>query len=311
MPEIMTLEEYAKGDISPLTKAVVEIFAETSDILRAFPWTTIPGGAYRYILENSLPGIAYRGVNESFTPDTSVENPMVESLFTAGGEADVDNFLLRIHGEGRRAREESRKIKQMARAVTNIILGGDNTVQPREFDGLKRRLTGTQVIANSAASGGGALSLSKLDEAIQQVNEPTHIICNKKFRDVHFKALMRNQTLMGNVNLFKDDLGREVMRYGNLPFLIGYETGPDTQILPFNEVGSGGGAAQTTSIYVVSLKPGHIMGIQSGPIMTKDLGELETKPARRTRVEWDNGMVIEHPWAACRLTSITDAAIVA
>ena len=91
MPAFMTLEEYAKGEgVSPLTKATAEIFADTSDVLRALPFDTVTGGAYRYQLENTLPGIAFRGVNESFTRDTSVENPQVESLFTAGGEAEIE-----------------------------------------------------------------------------------------------------------------------------------------------------------------------------------------------------------------------------
>ena len=312
MPAFMTLEEYAKGDgVSPLTKATAEIFADTSDVLRALPFDTVTGGAYRYQLENTLPGIAFRGVNESFTRDTSVENPQVESLFTAGGEAEIDNFLLRVHGEARRGREENRKMKAMARAVTDVIMTGDNTTEPREFDGLQRRLTGTQKIANSGASGGGALSLAKLDEAIAQVVEPTHIIMPRKFRDVYFTGLMRNQTLMGNVQLSKDDLGRKVMSYNGLPMLVGYEVGPDQNLLDFNEVGSGGGGAVTCSFYIVSFKPGHVFGIEGSAMITKDLGELQTKPAKATRVEWDVGMVIEHPWAAARLTSITDAAIVA
>lgn len=309
--QVMTLNEYAKNAETPLRRAVTELFASTSDILAAMPFESITGGVYRYNLESTLPGIAFRGVNESFTPDIGIENPQFESLFLAGGEADVDNFLLQTQGQGRQAREESKKIKQMARAVTDVILEGDNTTEPREFDGLKRRLTGTQLIHNSASSGGGALSLAKLDELIAAVKEPTHLIMNRKFRDAHFPALMRNQTLMGNVQLTKDDLGRPVMRYNGIPMLVGYEVGPDARILPFTEVASGGGGAVTSSIYCVSFKEGHVWGIQSAPIDAKDLGELETKPARRTRVEWYPGMVIEDPYAAARLTSITDAAIVA
>lgn len=314
MPAIMTLEEYAKTDgLTDLQRGVVEIFADSSDILRAIPYQSITGGAYRYVLESTLPGIAFRGVNETFTPDASVENPLVESLFTAGGEVDVDNFLLRVHGSERRAREEARKIKKMAREVTDVILTGDNTTQPREFDGLQRRVAGsaTQLIHNAAGSGGAALSLTKLDELIAQVVDPTHLIMNRRFRDVHFTALMRNQTLMGNVNLTKDDLGRPVMTYNGIPMLVGYEVGPDANILPFTEVAIGGGGAVTSSIYCVSFKEGHCWGIQSGPMIVKDLGELDDKPAHRTRVEWDPGLVVEHPWAIGRLTSITDAAIAA
>ena len=91
--------------------------------------------------------------------------------------------------------------------------------------------------------------------------------------------------------------------------LVGYEVGPDEPFLPFDEVGAGGGEAQTSSIYCVSLKNGHLWGIKSQPIKATDLGELDSKPAKRTRVEWDPGMVVENPFAAARLTSVTDAPI--
>jgi len=302
------LVEYSKGLQPGVEKAVVELYAQSSDLLAAVPWKTT-GGAYQYTLEATLPGIAYRGVNESYTPDTSVENPQVEQVFIAGGEADVDNYLLALD-PGRRAREESRKIKQMARAVTSALITGDNSTNPKSPDGLQRRLTGRAVIANSAASGGAALSLAALDEAIANTVDPTHILLPFALR-TKFGATMRNQTLSGNLNLTKDDFGREVMTYNGLPFLVGYETGPDTALLPFTETASGGGSAVTSSIYVMSLKEGHICGIQVAPMSVKDLGELQSEPKHRTRIEWFNSFCIENPYAATRLTSITNAAIVA
>lgn len=304
----INLVEYAKGLQNPLERGVVELYAQSSDILAAIPFKSV-NGPYQYSRESTLPGIAFRGVNESYTPDYSIENPQVEQLFIAGGEADVDNFLLALDS-GRRGREENRKIKQMARALTSKIMTGSNVTDPREFDGLQTRIAAAQTIANSAVSGGGALSLAKLDEAIDETVEPTHLIMNRSLR-LKFQAAMRNQDLAGNLQLGKDDFGRPRMEYAGLPILVGYEAGPDAKILPFTETGAGGGAAQTSSIYVVSFKEGHVCGLQLGGMRVKDLGELETAPKHRTRIEWYTGMCVEHPYAATRLTSITNAAIVA
>lgn len=311
MPAAMTLVEHAKT-ADDLTKAVVDIYSETSDIIEAMPWMNVDGGAYPYVIEGAPGGIAFRGVNESFTPDTGVENPQVESLYTAGGEADVDNFLLRTQGEARRSRETAKKVKRLAKSVTDVIIGGNNGTNPREFDGMQRRLVGRTIIPNSNASGGGALSLTALDEVIQEVSEPTHLIMSRHLR-TKFQSAGRNQTLAGNIDIEdRNDLGRpDRMRYNNLPILVGYDVGPEGDILPFTELGAGGGAAQCSSIYVVSLKEGHMCGIQSQPMIVTDLGELETAPKKRTRIEWDCGMVIENPYSAARLTSITRAAIVA
>lgn len=304
----ITLNEYAKGLNDPVQRAVVELWAQSSDVLAAMPWKTT-GGPYQYTLEGSLPGIAFRGINESYTADTSIENPQVEQLFIAGGEADVDNFLLAMD-PSRRAREESRKIKSMARAVTSAIISGDNSANPKSFDGLSRRVRGAQVLSNSGTSGGAPLSLKALEDAIENTVEPTHIVMNRSMRG-WFRAAMRDQTLSGNLNLSKDEFGREVLNYAGIPFLVGYEVGPDAKILPFTETPSGGGTAQTSSLYVASLKEGHVCGIQLAGMSVKDLGELQSEPKHRTRIEWFPGMCIENPYAVTRLTSFTNAAITA
>lgn len=311
--QAMTIIEHSKTEgTSDLTRSYVEIFAQQSDIMAALPYKNVVGGAYPYTIEDASGGIAFRGINESYTPDIGVENPQVEALHIAGGDLDVDMALLKMQGESRRAREEAKKLKRMARAVTNSILGGDNASNPREFDGIQNRLRNRQVIDNSAGAAGGApLSLSALDDAISQVSGANYLIMNRRFRDVHFTALRRNQSLMGNVEYMTNELGKQIMMYNGIPFLVGYEVGPEGMILPFEEVAAGGGAAQTSSIYAVNFNDGYICGLQNGAIDTRDLGELDDKPVKRTRMEWINGLCIENPYSACRLSGITDAPIVA
>lgn len=309
MPAVMNLVEYAKGLEPGLAKGVIELYAKTSDVLEVMPFKTVTG-PYQYQLEGTLGGIAFRGVNSSYTADTSVENPQVEPLFIAGGDADVDMFLLSLDPT-RRGRETAKKLKSQARVITNAVLKGDNTASPTQFDGLQRRIksTGSQFFTNNVAAGGGPLSLSMLDATIDQVQEPTHIIMNRDLR-TKFNAAIRNQTLSGNMRLDKDSFGRPQMTYNGLPILVGYEAGPDSKILPFTEVATGGGGAVTSSLYVVSFKEGNVCGIQLAPPRVEDLGELQTTPAKRVRCEWYAGMVVENPYAAARLTSITNAAIV-
>ena len=83
-----------------------------------------------------------------------------------------------------------------------------------------------------------------------------------------------------------------------------------TPILPFSEANPGGGAAASTSIYVVQLGDGGVIGIQNDGISVRDLGELEAKPVFRTRVEWYASIAIFSGKAVARLRGIKDAAIV-
>jgi hypothetical protein len=61
----------------------------------------------------------------------------------------------------------------------------------------------------------------------------------------------------------------------------------------------------------VSLGDGRLTGIQNGDMDVRDLGELQSAPLYRTRVEWYSGMAMYHGRAAARLQYIGDLAIVA
>lgn len=311
----MTLREASKeayDNNETLRGAIIKQFAEKSDILDAMGFMNIQGNAYRYNQEATLPGIAFRGVNESYTPSTGVINPQVEPLFIIGGEMDVDNFIIDTEGPEGRQRQEGLKTTAMAADVTRAILKGDNSTEPREFDGFQRRVIGDQLVANGSTNGGDPLSLLKLDEMIDKVNGPTHLIMNRTTKR-RFIAAYRSTTtgIGGTIKQAKNELGHTVTTYNEIPILTGYAPSRHTAILPFTEIGSGGATATASSIYCVSFREDGVTGIQNGGIRVKDLGELQAEPKRRTRVEWYPGMAILDGFAISRLWGISDAAIVA
>jgi hypothetical protein len=107
-----------------------------------------------------------------------------------------------------------------------------------------------------------------------------------------------------------DALGRRVTQYNDLPILVVDLDNEGNLILPFTEAATSG-TDTATSIYVVSMGDDSLSGIQNGTIDVRDLGELETAPVFRTRVEWYNGIGIFNGRAVTRLYSISDAAIAA
>ena len=304
--------EYAKGlPDGSVKRAFVEMFAERSDIIAALPLQTAPGGAYRYDLETSLPGIAFRGINEGYTATVGVINPQVEQTFIAGGEIKVDKALVNRFGPTRRAREEKMQMKALTRAITSKIINGANATNPKEFSGIKTRLVGNALTANSVADGGAALSLYTLDRAIDKVMEPTHIMMSKAMR-TRLTQAGRNTGVGGYVAQTKDDFGRTITSYRGLPILVGYEDEVnDTVLFPFDEVTSGGATATAASIYVASMKEGMFTGLQVSPMDVTDQGEIDSGPFLQTRIEWDFGICIEHPAALHRVTGVKDLAIVA
>ena len=307
----LTLLEASKlktGDV--VRDTVVEMFAMSSELLSAGPWMNIPGGSYHYNQEGSLPGVAFRGLNEGYSESTGIINPQIEVLRIGGGDLDVDKALLDMNGEELRGTHEMLKIKAMSLYIAKKIVKGDSLADVREFDGLQNRIRGSQLIAAGATSGGDALSLGKLDELIDAVDNPTHLIMSKAMRR-KMAAAARNTSVGGDIEFDIDDLGRRVTFYNSLPIIIADYDDDGDRIIDFDEANPGGGSAVGTSIYCVSFGDSMLTGLQNGEMQVRDLGELESKPVFRTRIEWYVGLAALHGRCAARLWGVKDAAVVA
>jgi hypothetical protein len=199
------------------------------------------------------------------------------------------------------------KVKALALNWSKTFIKGDQTTEPREFDGLQVRCTGDQLISAGATAGGTALSLAKLDELIDSVENPTHLLMNKAMRRRLTQAA-RDYTVGGFITWEKNMFGQRVYMYNDLPILVVDKDNENNDILPFTEAAASG-ASTATSIYCVSFGEGMFTGIQNGVMKVKDLGELQTSPLWRTKVEWYCGVSIYHGKAAGRLYSIANAAV--
>lgn len=306
----LTLVEAAKQAETPYRSGIIEYYARSSEILRTLPFQNISGNALKYNREETLPGIGFRGVNEGYTESTGIINPQTETLAIAGGDLDVDKFIIDTMGSGQRSVQEAMKIKALALSWTKHFIKGDSVSDPKSFDGLQVRLTGDQLTEAGSTDGGDALSLLKLDEFIDSVEEPSALIMSQAMARRFYQAA-RTTTVGGYITFDKNEFGYRVGMYNDLPFLVLGKDNENNDILGFNEVGSGGATATATSIYCVSFGDGKLTGIQNGGIDVRDIGELEAKPSLRTRVEWYAGIAMFHGRAAARMRGIKNAAIVA
>lgn len=307
---MITLLEAAKinpGEV--LRNTIIEHFARSSDLLRVMPFIDVQGGAYVYNLEGSLPGVAFRGVNEGYTASAGILNPQTERLRIGGGELKVDNAILKMHGNEVRSQHELRQVKAMSLTIGAKMINGDSTKDPREFDGLRTRIQGDQLLNAGNTNGGNALSVSALRDLIDAVDNPTHLIMSKKMRNL-LSAAATDTTIGGYIAYDKDEFGRRIVMFDGLPIVVTDYDAEGKQIIDFNEVGAGGSTATATSIYCVNLGDEGVTGLQNGIMEVRDLGEMHTQPALLTRVEWMVGMAALHGRAAARLRGIANAAVV-
>lgn len=316
-PNAMTLLEYGltlpEGSLS---RAFVETFVKESDIWRAMPIRPAVQGKFRYEKLAALPSVANRGLNEAGNESLGKFEIGEEGVFFEDEYMKYDRALFDTFGEAGRAKHEQAKVIAMSQNASRLLFSGDTASQPREPNGFKKRFTAADVnlFVNNTGSGGGALSLQKLDIVRRAVNKPTHWVFPYDLL-AYVDAAARSPTLTNNMFTqgMDQELGRVVTRYAGLPILYGYDPDDSPVLLQFNEVGSGGGSAVTASIYLLSLDLSNdkCFLVESTPLSVRDEGQIQGQPFYSTNVKWDWGLATVHPRSGARLSSITKATIVA
>jgi hypothetical protein len=310
----ISMLEYAKTlPATDPARTFVENMVEQSDLLREMKILPANMGKRSFLDIASLPSTGFRGLNEPGNQSTGSFNLREEDTFFIDEYIYVDRALIDRLGNEHKYRQERLKTIALAQMATQNIVKGDNSSNPRTPNGFQARCTtlGVNLFNNSVAAGGAALSLANMDSLYWNVNKPTHWIVPRGLMPFFDIAARNNSLVNQTVAYAEDDFGRRIIKYKGLPILFGYEPDDSPDLLPFTEVGAGGGAAQTASVYCARLDSNGIYLIEQTSMSVMDEGPVPGQPFSSTHIKWDWGIAKEHPRAVARLTSITAAAIVA
>lgn len=312
----MTLVEAAKLSDTTLKRGVIETFVQFNPILDRIPFMTIEGNAYSYNKEATLPGVAFRSVNEAYTESTGTVVQASESLVILGGDADVDRFIVQTRGNlnDQRAVQTGMKVKAASYYFSDQFFNGDVAVTPKGFDGLKKRLTGAQVIdfgTNGAGinvdDAGRHAFFDALDSLVAAVPgltaENGALYTNSNVISKTRSAGRR----IGGVEMVRSDLtGKREITWNGIPLLDAGVTAAGVNVIPQNEVQ--GSSSDATSVYAVKFGEDEgdqaVTGLTNGGVQVYDLGELQEKPAYRTRIEFYTGLASFGGKAAARLRGV-------
>ena len=301
----LTILEAAKLETDPQRVAVIRELAE-SELISIMPFRNVQGGL-DYAVEAELPAVGFRGYNETYDESYGVINPQYERLKFFGGDIDVDIQRIKNYGPAAKAEQIQMKVRSLRLTFEEYVINGDESADPRAFDGLKTRIN---VGSSQAVNVNGALSLTALDELIDAVDGDGKILLmNKKMRR-RLSAASRNTSIGGFMSYEQDAFGRRVTMYNDARIVVTDTNAQNVQIQGFTETSS------STSIYCVAFGDLQTTGIQ-GPaaqgygIDIKEFGEIAEAPVDRTRIDWSIGMAIMNGRSAARAYGITDAAVTA
>lgn len=313
----LTLAESAKLSQDDLQRGVLETFVQESPVLDRIPFLPIEGNAYAYNEEATLPGVAFRNVNEAYTESTGTVNPKSEKLVILGGDADVDRFIVQTRGNlnDQRAVQTRMKVKAISYKFQDHFVNGDVAVDTKGFDGLKKRLTGAQVLA-AATNGMGPVAgghdffdaLDALIGAVPGINGSNGALYANRFVIAKIKSSARR---LGGVEMVRDALTQKMIAtYNGVPMLDLGQTASGTEILPQTET-QGTAAGTASSVYAVKFGQSEddqaVTGLTNGGVSVMDLGQLQEKPSYRTRVEFYTGLAVFGGKGAARLTGVLNA----
>lgn len=315
----VTLAEAAPLIPDNLQRGVVETFVQASPVLDRLPIKGIGGNAYSYNTEGTLPGIAFRGVNEAYTESTGTFNQRTETLSIMGGDADVDKFIVATGSQlnDQKALQTAAKVKAASYKFQETFINGDITVDAKAFDGLKKRLTGSQVL-DAATNGMGVVAgghdffdaLDALIAAVPGLNGANGALyTNSK---IIGKVLSSGRRLGGTEMVREDITGKRVAMYNGVPLLDIGQTAAGADIIGQNE--TQGSSSLASSIYAVKFGGDEndqaVTGLASNGLLypaAYDLGELQTKPAYRVRIDWYCGLAVFGGKAAARLRGVLNS----
>ncbi|MFD9487790.1 major capsid protein [Streptomyces sp. NPDC059991] len=306
----LTLAESAKLSLDQLQRGVIETFVQESPILDRLPLIQVAGNAYRYNEESTLPGVSFRSVNEAYPESTGTLNQRIETLAILGGDADVDKFIAQTRGNinDQRAIQIIMKVKAASIHFSDQFFNGDVEVNPKGFDGLRKRLLGGQVLD---AKGVGPVVnghdfFDALDALVAQVRGISGsngaLYMNAALRAKIESGFRR----LGGAELLSAEIaGKRTVTWKGIPLLDAGQKLDGTDVLPMT---AGTGGKQTGDIYAVRFgsteADAGVTGLTNGGVQATDLGESHDKPVYRTRIDFYCGLALFGGKAAARLTNV-------
>lgn len=167
----LTLAEAAKLSNDVVLQGVVETVVKESRVLEFLPFIEMAGNALTYNRENAMATAAFFDVGDTWIESTPTFTQVSTSLKILGGDADIDQYIAttRSNVQDIEAAVLELKAKAVAHEFEDEFVYGDTAVDAKGFDGLHKVCPAGQQVHVGSGATPAALSLKKLDEAIDLV----------------------------------------------------------------------------------------------------------------------------------------------
>lgn len=310
---------------NPRARAVLRGILEPGEVWDKLPVKKVSSLEVRNRRWKSLPTPQFAHIGDSYGSGGGKTEAVSYGLKVLGHDLDIPKVFDEEtdHIVDPKALQTEMVLTGICYLLNKQLFNGDEASTPAGFDGLKRisadMLARQNIDASTFAPGAGATFLDLrnggADSATRQAFldilakahrrlerdgrnwsggpstfPPALMVMNENMYDL-VEAMIRREGLL---RVTTDQFDRTVSQWRNMPFVdAGFGDMDGNTYVIANDHDVPGAATPTTSIYFLLLDPDkHIGVLQTRGLDVRKIGELQSGPVIRYRIDWTLGVVV-------------------
>lgn len=291
----ISLAQSARMTNDVLQAGVIEVLATESKLLQLLPFMNVQGSGYTYNIEKNLGNAQFRQVNGGYTYGAIETIPVTERIVILGDEAIVDTYQIAVESDinNLMAIEVALRTKAIAHKFEKCFIDGGKAAgsgvpsdsKANEFVGILTRYTEASPanIPAEAKSLYTAQVITKTDDLIGDLDTLLDMVAGGADCLIMNKKTRRQVTAKGRAfcDYRQGEFGTQFVQYGGIDI-----ADVDGDLLADD--------------VVIAVKFGAkeaVCGLQNGGVRVTALGEMESQPQLKTRIEWFVGLAVFNPKA--------------
>lgn len=291
----ISLAQSARMTNDVLQAGVIEVLATESKLLQLLPFMNVQGSGYTYNIEKNLGNAQFRKVNGGYTYGAIETIPVTERIVILGDEAIVDTYQIAVESDinNLMAIEVALRTKAIAHKFEKCFISGGTAAgsgvpsesKANEFVGILTRYTETAPanIPSEALPLFQAQVITKSDDLIGDLDTLLDMVAGGADCLIMNKKTRRQVTAKGRAfcDYRQGEFGTQFVQYGGIDIVD-----VDGDLLADDVVIAAKFGAKEA-----------VCGLQNGGVRVTALGEMESQPQVKTRIEWFVGLAVFNPKA--------------
>ena len=291
----ISLAQSARMTNDVLQAGVIEVLATESKLLQLLPFMNVQGSGYTYNIEKNLGNAQFRKVNGGNNYGAIETIPVTERIVILGDEAIVDTYQIAVESDinNLMAIEVALRTKAIAHKFEKCFISGGTAAgsgvpsetAANEFVGILTRYTEATPanIPSEALPLYTAQVITKTEDLIGDLDTLLDMVAGGADALIMNKKTRRQLTAKGRAfcEYRQGEFGTQFLQYGGVDVID-----LDGELLADDIIIAAKFGAKEA-----------VCGLQNGGVRVTALGEMESQPQLKTRIEWFVGLAVFNPKA--------------